>query len=94
MEADVYLSRARLGPRTIRRKRERDVPGDDDIKVARRRMRHLVPWNVEPLPIMQRAFSSRNERFSPDARERIRRVALQVLAVQIWHTAATSALKR
>src|SRR6266852_3031827 len=29
----------------------------DDLEIARRRMRHLAPWHVEPMPITQEAAS-------------------------------------
>lgn len=84
-----------------RRPRLRAVPRDsesppsrvDDIKIARQRMRHLTPWNVEPLPVMHSVAGVPTEPLSKEARERGRRLALQVLAVHMWHAAATSALQ-
>jgi hypothetical protein len=29
----------------------------DDLEIARRRMRHLAPWHVEPMPMTQEAAS-------------------------------------
>jgi len=83
------------------RARLRAVPTDlegasaiDDIKIARQRMRHLAPWNVEPLPVMHFAgAATAAEPVSDEVRARGRRLALQVLAVQMWHTSARSALQ-
>lgn len=33
----------------------------DDLDVARRRMRHLAPWLVEPLPAMHAAMGHAGE---------------------------------
>lgn len=65
----------------------------DEIKIARRRMRHLAPWNVKPLPVMHSVSGTPGEPLSAAARERSRRLALQILAVQMWHVRARSALQ-
>lgn len=65
----------------------------DDIKVACQRMRHLALWNVEPLPMMHSVAGAPSEPLSKEARERGHRLALQVLAVHMWHAAARSALQ-
>lgn len=65
----------------------------DDIEIARQRMRHLVPWNVEPLPLMHSVDGAPMQPPSAEVRERRRRLALQILAVQMWHASATSALQ-
>jgi len=65
----------------------------DDIKIARQRMRHLVPWHVEPVPAMHSAAGRPTEPLSKSAREPSRRLALQVLAIHMWHAAARSALR-
>jgi len=65
----------------------------DDIEIARQRMRHLAPWNVEPLPLMHSVDGTPPPPPSAEARERRRQLALQILAVQMWHAAATSALQ-
>jgi len=69
------------------------VPAADDIKIARQRMRHLAPWNVEPLPLMHSVAGTPIAPPSKEARERGRRLALQILAVQMWHAGAMSALE-
>jgi hypothetical protein len=30
----------------------------DDLEIARRRMKHLAPWHVEPIPMTQEAASA------------------------------------
>ena len=30
----------------------------DDLEIARRRMKHLAPWHVEPMPMTQKAASA------------------------------------
>jgi hypothetical protein len=30
----------------------------DDLEIARRRMKHLAPWHVEPMPMTQEAASA------------------------------------
>jgi len=65
----------------------------DDIEVARHRMRHLAPWNVEPLPLMHSVDGAPLPPPSAEVRERRRQLALQILAVQMWHASATSALQ-
>ncbi|GEM_PF-2368549 len=69
------------------------VPVVDDIKVARQRMRHLAPWNVEPLPLMHSVAGTPAAPPTAEARERGRRLALQILAVHMWHASTTSALQ-
>jgi hypothetical protein len=64
----------------------------DDLAIARQRMRHLVPWRVEPLPMMHSVVGTPAERPPPEERERSEHLALQVLAVQMWQAAAMSAL--
>lgn len=69
------------------------LPVDDDIEIARHRMRHLAPWNVEPLPLMHSVDGAPLPPPSAEVRERRRQLALQILAVQMWHAKATSALQ-
>jgi hypothetical protein len=68
------------------------VPADE-LKIARQRMRHLTPWNVKPLPPMHSNSATPPEPLSDEARERLRQLALRVLAVQMWHAIARSALQ-
>lgn len=70
-----------------------DLPVDDDLRIARSRMRHLVPWNVEALPMMHSATGTpNNEPLTQKEHDRCERLALQVLAVQMCQAEATSAL--
>lgn len=65
----------------------------DDIVVARRRMRHLAPWDIKPLPIMHSAKGSSDELPPPEQRERTKELGLQLLAVHMWQAAAKTALR-
>ena len=65
----------------------------DDLRIARQRMRHLASWNVEPLPVMHSVDGTPTAPPSKEARERGRQLALQILAVQMWHASAMSALE-
>jgi hypothetical protein len=65
----------------------------DDFRIARRRMRHLASWNVEPLPVMHSVDGTPTAPPSKEARERAHQLALHVLAVQIWQAGAMSALQ-
>lgn len=64
----------------------------DDLKIARRRMRHLVPWHVEPLPMMHSAISKPSEPRTSEERQQSEQVALRVLAVQMLQASAQSAM--
>ena len=64
----------------------------DDLTIARRRMRHLLPWHVEPLPVMHFAIAHATEPIATEQRERIEQLALQVLAVQMWLANPQSAM--
>lgn len=55
----------------------------NDLKTANRRMRHLAPWNVKPLPMMHSAAGKPIDRLTPAQRERTAQVARQVLAVHM-----------
>jgi hypothetical protein len=71
-----------------------DFSVDDDLRIARSRMRHLVPWNVEALPMMHSAAGTpNNEPLTQEDRKRCEHLALQVLAVQICQSGVTSALQ-
>ncbi|MDE2166848.1 MAG: hypothetical protein KGJ66_11000 [Alphaproteobacteria bacterium] len=87
------LRRSRTRLRAVSRDPEASLSPVDDIKIAHQRMRHLAPWNVEPLPVMHSVAGAPIEPMSKEARERGHRLALQVLAVHMWHAAATSALQ-
>lgn len=64
----------------------------EDLETARRRMKHLAPWHVAPLPHTQIARAGTSA--SPAAeRARRKRLALQVLALQMGYARPTSALR-
>lgn len=65
----------------------------DDIVVARRRMRHLAPWDIKPLPVMHSAAGSSDELPPPQQSERTRELGLHLLAVHMWQAAAKTALR-
>lgn len=91
MSAVIRRTRARLS--AVPSQSESAVVTTNDIKIARQRMRHLAHWNVEPVPAMHSAAGTLSEPLGDDARERLRRIALRILAVQMWHTTARSALQ-
>ena len=64
----------------------------DELTIAGRRMRHLAPWHVEPLPMMHSAVGCPPKALSTEQRAVSERLALQVLAVQMWLTTAQSAM--
>ena len=90
---NTMLRRSRPRLRAVPRDLESLPSPADDIKIARQRMRHLAPWNVAPLPVMHSVAGAPTAPLSKEARERGRRLALQVLAVHMWHAGATSALQ-
>ncbi|HEV2162224.1 MAG TPA: hypothetical protein VGR52_08345 [Stellaceae bacterium] len=65
----------------------------DDIVVARRRMRHLAPWDIKPLPVMHSAMGSSDGLSPPQQNERTKERGLQLLAVHMWQAAAKTALR-
>jgi hypothetical protein len=70
-----------------------DLPADDDLRIARSRMRHLVPWNVEALPMMHPATGTpHSDPLTHEERKRWEHLALQILAVQMCQAESTSAL--
>lgn len=66
----------------------------DDLETARRRMKHLAPWHVAPMPQTQvaRAAPAAGP-VSTAEQARRKHLALQVLALQMGHTRPTSALR-
>jgi len=90
---NTVLRRSRVRLRAVPQDIALPVPPVDDIKIARQRMRHLAPWNVEPLPLMHSVAGTPAPPLSKEARERGHKLALRVLAVQMWHASATSALQ-
>jgi hypothetical protein len=63
----------------------------DEMTVARRRMKHLAPWRIEPVPAVHVAARSHPAApLSGESKERYRRVALNVLAMQMAEAASWS----
>jgi hypothetical protein len=63
----------------------------DEMTVARRRMKHLAPWRIEPIPAVH--VAARSPAAAPltgESKERYRRVALNVLAMQMAEAASWS----
>jgi hypothetical protein len=59
-------------------------PATDEMDVARRRMKHLEPWRIAPVPAVH--VAARTYRAAPltqEARDRYRAVALNVLALHM-----------
>ena len=84
-------------PASIRQQQRQRVEfcSANEFKVARRRMRHLAPWNVTPVPAMQFAVTRANTSrasITPQLRERCERLASKVLAVHMHEAVAKSAL--
>lgn len=70
-------------------------PCTDAMQNARQRMRHLARWNIEPVPMVgQSSHPAAGEALSDEARQRLARLSLQVLAVQMRNAAPTSSLAR
>lgn len=65
----------------------------DDFAIARERMRHLIPWQVQPLPVMHAAGGKVEMPPTPATRERYDRLGKLVWAVQIWNTGNYGALR-
>jgi len=65
----------------------------DDLVVARRRMRHLAPLDIKPLPVMHSVAGASDESLSPDHREHSKERGLYLLAVHMWQAAAKTALR-
>ena len=56
----------------------------DETETARRRMKHLAPWRVEPVPAVHvAARAALAPPMSGEARARCKQIALNVLALQI-----------
>lgn len=91
METSASLDRVRQGARPSVDKSA--VTAADDLVVARRRMRHLAPLDIKPLPMMHAVAGSSEESLPPAQRERAREIALYVLAIQMWQAAAKTALR-
>lgn len=64
----------------------------DELETARRRLRHLAPWHVAPMPMRSATAAAPTATSRGASEERCRRLALQVLAVQMAQARARSAL--
>ncbi|HUB95970.1 MAG TPA: hypothetical protein VL993_08640 [Stellaceae bacterium] len=65
----------------------------NEMKVVRQRMRHLARLNIKPKPMVRTTGPAMvAEPTSDEARERIARLALRVLAVQMENSQKISAL--
>ena len=69
------------------------IPPADDLVVARRRMRHLAPWDIKPLPMMHAAAGPSDESPPPEQHEHPTVLGLYLLAVHMWQAAAKTALR-
>jgi len=66
----------------------------EDLETARRRMQHLAPWHVAPLPQTQIAQAgAAAASVGATERARRRRLALQVPALPMGQARPTSALR-
>lgn len=90
MIASTPLSRPQL--QVVPREPRSVMSAVNDLRSARKRMRHLLPWNVRPLPTMHTAGGTPADLLTLDERKRAKQVALRVLAVQMCQAAAHSAL--
>jgi len=64
----------------------------DELETARRRMRHLAPWHIAPVPLRGAGGAARRAASRDANEERCRHLALQVLAVQMAQARPRSAL--
>jgi len=66
----------------------------EDLETARRRMKHLAPWHVAPMPQTQIAHTGAvSGPVSSAEQARRKQLALQVLALQMGYARPTSALR-
>jgi hypothetical protein len=65
----------------------------DDLVVARRRMRHLAPLDIRPLPVMHAAAGASEDSLPPAQGERTPELALHLLAIHMSQAAAKTALR-
>jgi len=63
-----------------------------ELETARRRMRHLAPWHIAPVPLRGARGAAQRPASRGASEERCRHLALQVLAVQMAQARARSAL--
>lgn len=91
MNTSARLARPQLQV-VPRRESRPNTRAADDLRTARKRMRHLAPWNVRPLPKMHSAVGKPAELPTLEERKRAEHLALRVFAVQMWKAAGRSAL--
>jgi hypothetical protein len=65
----------------------------DELVVARRRMRHLVPLDIKPLPLMHSVVGASGESLPAEQREHSQDLALHLLAIHMWQAAPKTALR-
>lgn len=92
MDSSTCVSRPRLQAVPKHSRSIIATAAADDLRGARRRMRHLAPWNVRPLPKMHSANGKPSEPPTSEERKQSEQLALQVLAVQMRQAAVRSAL--
>jgi hypothetical protein len=63
---------------------------DPVLETARRRMRHLAPWRVEPMPLHRARGAAGATK--PRGEDRNHRLALQVLALQMAEASSKGGL--
>jgi len=90
MDTTVSTDRVRQDARPSDRKSA--TAAADDLVVARRRMRHLAPWDIEPLPVMHSVAGASDES-PPMPRGPTKALGLHLLAVHMWQAAAKTALR-
>jgi hypothetical protein len=66
---------------------------DDDLTIARQRMRHLASWKAKPIPQMHRAASTPADPATHRQAETIKRLALKVLALQMGEASREGGLR-
>jgi hypothetical protein len=64
----------------------------DDLEIARQRMRHLVRWNVQPVPMIRTACAAATNPVSAAEKERCKHLVLKVLGLHMGYAQPTSAL--
>lgn len=67
----------------------------DDLEIAKRRMKHLAPWNVAPMPMAQLASNAvESAPVSDETRMSRQRVAMRVMALQMAYVQRAGGLIR
>jgi hypothetical protein len=79
---DAPLRGSRPGLRVVPVKQLPAAPVADDLRIARRRMRHLAPWKVTAVPMIRSAQGKVSEPTTP-GNQFANKWALQVLAMHM-----------